>query len=52
MRRLPGIKLERKPRMADFATFIEACAPGLGWEPGEFLRDYEENRSDAVAAAP
>ena len=37
--------------MADFATWAEACAPGLGWKRGEFLRDYEENRSDAVAAA-
>jgi hypothetical protein len=37
--------------MADFATWAEACAPGFGWAPGEFLRDYEENRTDAIAAA-
>jgi putative DNA primase/helicase len=37
--------------MADFAQFVEAAAPGLGWEPGEFLADYEGNRQEAVAAA-
>jgi hypothetical protein len=46
-----AVRLDRKPRMADFALWIEACSPGLGWEPGEFVRDYEENRSDAMAAA-
>jgi putative DNA primase/helicase len=51
LRHLPNIRLDRLPRMADFATWAEACAPGFGWEPGEFLRDYDENRSDAVAAA-
>ncbi len=51
LRHLPDTVLDRRPRMADFATWAEACAPGFGWEPGEFLRDYEENRSDAVAAA-
>ena len=51
LRHLPNIRLERLPRMADFATWAEACASGFGWEPGEFLRHYEENRSDAVAAA-
>jgi hypothetical protein len=51
LRHLPDIRLDRRPRMADFATWAEACATGFGWEPGEFLRDYDENRSDAVAAA-
>lgn len=51
LRRLPDVKLDRRPRMADFATWAEACAPGFGWEPGQFLRDYEENNSDAVAVA-
>src|SRR5262249_8591109 len=30
------------PRMADTACWIEACAPALGWGPGEFLTAYEE----------
>jgi putative DNA primase/helicase len=51
LRHLPAVKLDHPPRMADFATFVEAAAPGLGWEPGVFLRDYEGNRAEAVAAA-
>lgn len=51
LRHLADIKLDRTPRMADFATWVEACAPGFGWPPGEFLRDYDENRRDVVAAA-
>jgi len=51
LRHLPEVVLERRPRMADFALWGEACSSGLGWEPGQFLRDYEDNRADAVAAA-
>ena len=51
LRHQPDIQLDCRPRMADFASWAEACAPGFGWEPGEFLRDYDENRNDAVAAA-
>jgi hypothetical protein len=51
LRHLPDVKLDKPPRMADFAVWAEACGPGFGWASGEFLRDYEENRSDAVAAA-
>jgi putative DNA primase/helicase len=51
LRHLPDTKLDRRPRMADFATFAEACAPGFGWEPGEFLSAYEESSADATATA-
>jgi putative DNA primase/helicase len=51
LRHLPDTVLVRPPRMADFATWAEACGPGFGWAPGEFLRDYEDNRTDAIAAA-
>jgi hypothetical protein len=37
--------------MADFAKWITAAEPGLGWSPGEFLSAYGENRHDVVAAA-
>ena len=50
LRHLDDTRLDHPPRMADFATFIEAAARG-GWERGEFLRDYEDNRRDAVIAA-
>jgi len=37
--------------MADFALLIEAAAPGLGWESGEFLRVFEANRVGAIQVA-
>jgi len=48
---LPTTVLRRTPRMADFATFVEACAPSLGWEPGSFLDALEANRRRADAVA-
>ena len=38
-------KLDRMPRMADFARLMAAAEPGLGWEPGTFARAYEGNRN-------
>jgi putative DNA primase/helicase len=60
LRNLATVKLERSPRMADFAKWITAAEPALGWEPGQFLGAYRENRrevfetsfeADAVAVA-
>lgn len=48
LRNLRTTRLERLPRMADFAQWISAAEPGLGWEPGAFIRAYAENRSLAV----
>ena len=57
LRRLP--RLDRLPRMADFAVWMTACEGAL-WEPGTFLSGYCANRaemdetvieSDAVAIA-
>lgn len=48
LRRIDCIELGLAPRMADFATLIEAAAPGLGWDPGEFLAAYNTNREDLV----
>jgi len=45
------VKLDRLPRMADFAKWFVAAAPGLGCEPEEFLAAYEGNRRDVVEAA-
>jgi hypothetical protein len=39
--------LPRLPRMADFARWVTAAAPALGWEPDAFLHAYVANRSDA-----
>jgi hypothetical protein len=36
------------PRMADFATWIVAAEPALGWESGAFLAAYTSNQQDAI----
>jgi len=51
LRHLPNVKLESRSRMADFEEWAEACGPGFGWEPGEFLADYAANRRSVTAAA-
>jgi hypothetical protein len=51
LRRIAEVKLERRPRRADFARWGAACAPGWGSDPAEFIADYEDNRSDAMVAA-
>jgi hypothetical protein len=43
------IRLPEEPRMLDFATWVEAGAPALGWEPNRFLDAYLANRRDASA---
>lgn len=40
------VKLERRPRMADFAEWIVAAEPGLPWQPGAFMEVYNENRAN------
>lgn len=47
LRRLPEIELARKPRMADFATWVHAAEPAFGWPEGAFLKAYRRNRQDA-----
>jgi len=48
LRRLASVKLERSPRMADFARFATACESGLGFEAGSFLAAYEANQADTA----
>src|SRR5262249_54050728 len=47
LRNLPGVRLDRLPRMADFAAWVTACEPALGWPPGSFLAAYRGNVADA-----
>ena len=49
--RLPTTVMATKPRMADFARWVELAAPDLGVLPGEFLAAYEQNRHRAAPAA-
>ena len=44
--RAPALALGQLPRMADFAAWASACEDGLGLRRGEFLRIYENNRSE------
>lgn len=45
------VKLDRLPRMADFAKWVVACEPALPWEPGAFMKAYTEARSKAIEGA-
>lgn len=45
--RLDAVQLERAPRMADFARWVVAAEPALGWPTGSFLKAYRGNR-DAI----
>jgi hypothetical protein len=47
IRRLPDVRLEKLPRMADFALWATACETAL-WPTGTFSRAYLGNRDDAV----
>ena len=51
LRHWPATRLDRAPRMADFAKWITAAEPGLGWDPGAFLKIYEANRKGVVDAS-
>ena len=50
LRELPGVRLERLPRMADFAVWATACETAL-WPTGTFACAYEANRKAAVVDA-
>ncbi len=51
LRNFNGVKLDRLPRMADFAKWVTACEPGLGLTPGTFMKAYAGNREAAVEVA-
>lgn len=51
LRRRDGVDLDRRPRMADAATWVEAAGPALGLEPGDYVAALGGNQADAVSAA-
>jgi len=51
LRRLPGVRPCKLPRMADFATAVSAAEPALGWRQGTFLEAYARNRESTSALA-
>jgi len=42
------VRLDALPRMADFAIWVTAAEPVLGWPSGSFLEAYTGNRSAVV----
>jgi hypothetical protein len=48
IRRLPLVKLDRLPRMADFATLAIACETAF-WPEGTFMKAYDANRMDLIS---
>jgi hypothetical protein len=51
LKNLASTKLAAAPRLADFAKWIVAASPGLGWEPDQFLAAYDQNRRDVGESA-
>ncbi len=47
LKRLPDTRLEKLPRMADFALWVTACETAL-WPAGTFWSAYCDNRDEAV----
>jgi hypothetical protein len=47
LKRLPETRLEKLPRMADFALWATACETAL-WTTGTFWLAYSGNRDEAV----
>jgi hypothetical protein len=49
LKRLSETRLERLPRMADFALWVTACETAL-WPTGTFWSAYSDNRDEAVVS--
>jgi hypothetical protein len=47
LRNLPQVKLDRPPRLADFALWVSACEEALGMKPGEAMAAYQANSAEA-----
>ena len=47
LRNLPQVKLERPPRLADFALWVSACEEALGMQPGEAMAACQVNCAEA-----
>ncbi|MFH1158715.1 MAG: hypothetical protein V1721_07555, partial [Pseudomonadota bacterium] len=48
LKRLPSCRLEKKPRMADFALWGMACETAF-WPAGTFMAAYEQNRASTIS---
>ncbi len=44
-----SVHLEDPPRMADFAKWVTAAEPALGWQQGTFMEAYTENQANSTS---
>ncbi|MGD0291532.1 MAG: hypothetical protein ABSC63_18035 [Candidatus Binataceae bacterium] len=51
IRNLPQVKLERPPRLADFARWVSACEDALGMKSGEAIAACRANSAEACDLA-
>lgn len=51
LRNVGSVRLDRLPRMADFATWVSAAEGALPWAPGGFMDAYVGNRDAANTLA-
>jgi hypothetical protein len=51
LRNLPLVKLERPPRLADFALWVNACEEALEMKPGEAMAACRANSAEAQGLA-
>ena len=51
LRNLAQVRLDKLPRMADFALWTVACEPAFGVPEGTFLAAYNDNRGNANLSA-
>jgi phage/plasmid primase-like uncharacterized protein len=51
LKELPKVRLDKKPRMADFAMLGTALEKVMGWDAGSFLEDYLYQQSETRIAA-
>jgi putative DNA primase/helicase len=49
--RIGSVTLTERPRMADFAKWVTAAEPALGWPEGGFIAAYSRNRQNTQTAA-
>src|SRR5579864_1813853 len=47
LRNLPQVRLDRPPRLADFAVWVSACEEALGMQPGEAMAACQLNCAEA-----
>jgi hypothetical protein len=47
LKNFPSVKLSSLPRLADFAKWVTAAEPSLGWTPGTFLTAFRQGQAEA-----